>query len=275
MKYKTDGTKLWTRLSGTTARDESYGMVIDTSNNIYISGYTPGNLDGQTNAGGQDIFLIKYLGYGSKVYTIQTGTSSDDKATGIFTDNNGNIYITGYSSGNLDGQTNAGGKDVFVMKYLETYRPSRSPTLSPTPLPTSTLSPTAHFNVERSVVFSYTGSLQTYTVPNDITSISVKLWGAGGGAATRDPSYNTGFGGGSGGYAECSIQVTPGETLDILVGGSGGYGLEGINGRGGYGGGAEGVSFGSCITGPGGGGGRSSVRRNNDDIVTAGGLFII
>jgi hypothetical protein len=218
MKYKTDGTKLWTRLSGTTARDESYGMVIDTSNNIYITGYTPGNLDGQTNAGG---------------------------------------------------------KDIFVMKYLETYRPSRSPTLSPTPLPTSTLSPTAHFNVERSVVFSYTGSLQTYTVPNDITSISVKLWGAGGGAATGDPSYNTGFGGGSGGYAECSIQVTPGETLDILVGGSGGYGLEGINGRGGYGGGAEGVSFGSCITGPGGGGGRSSVRRNNDDIVTAGGLFII
>lgn len=160
-----------------------------------------------------------------------------------------------------------------------------SPTLSPTytegaPTPKPTLSPTlspttAHFNVERSVVFSYTGSLQTYTVPNDITSISVKLWGAGGGAATGDPSYNTGFGGGSGGYAECSIQVTPGETLDILVGGSGGYGLEGRNGRGGYGGGAEGVSFGSCITGQGGGGGRSSVRRSNDDIVTAGGLFII
>ena len=59
--------------------------------------------------------------------------------------------------------------------------------------------------------FSYTGSIQTYTVPNGVTLLKVKCWGGAGGAGT---SGN----GGAGGYAGGDVSVTPGETLQIAVG---------------------------------------------------------
>ena len=50
-------------------------------------------------------------------WTKQLGSSSNDYATGVATDSSGNIYVTGYTSGGLDGNTSAGGYDIFVVKY--------------------------------------------------------------------------------------------------------------------------------------------------------------
>ena len=36
---------------------------------------------------------------------------------GVTTDSSGNIYVTGETRGNLDGNTNSGGKDIFLVKY--------------------------------------------------------------------------------------------------------------------------------------------------------------
>ena len=59
IKYNSDGTKQWTKQFGSSAGDESFGIAIDSSNNIYAAGYTGGAFDSQTNSGGNDIFLIK------------------------------------------------------------------------------------------------------------------------------------------------------------------------------------------------------------------------
>ena len=59
--------------------------------------------------------------------------------------------------------------------------------------------------------FSYTGAIQTYTVPDGVTSIKVKCWGAAGGAGA-------GGKGGAGGYVESNVSVTPGEVLNVTVG---------------------------------------------------------
>ena len=48
--------------------------------------------------------------------TKQLGTSRNDSATGVATDSSENVYVTGYTQGGLDG-TNAGGSDLFVVKY--------------------------------------------------------------------------------------------------------------------------------------------------------------
>jgi len=75
--------------------------------------------------------------------------------------------------------------------------------------------------------FTYTGSVITFTVPQDITAITLHLWGAGGG--TQDNSNNpstipgvTGNpsrqGSGSGGYTTGTLAVSPGQLLYLVLG---------------------------------------------------------
>lgn len=76
-------------------------------------------------------------------------------------------------------------------------------------------------------VFSTQGA-STYTVPAGVTSMTVKMWGAGGGGG------ETGGGdGGGAGYTEGTIAVTPGETFAVYIGGGGGAGANNAGGGGG------------------------------------------
>ncbi len=119
--------------------------------------------------------------------------------------------------------------------------------------------------------FDFTGSPELFTVPAGVTQIVVDAFGAAGG--TGDSLRPAG----SGGEARGTISVTPGENLQIVVGGkgadvqsSGSGGAGGFNGGGG--GGNEG--FGTCCAG-GGGGGASDVRTSpfatGDRVIVAGG----
>ena len=63
--------------------------------------------------------------------------------------------------------------------------------------------------------FGYSGSVQTYTVPAGVNSLQVSATGGSG----------TGYyhaDGGAGGTVNATIPATPGQTLDIYVGGNGG-----------------------------------------------------
>ena len=121
--------------------------------------------------------------------------------------------------------------------------------------------------------FNFTGSHQYFTVPAGVEQIKIKVWGAGG--AGRTGQYDNASGG-SGGYAEGYLVVSPGERLVVVVGGGGGFGTEngGVGGwpgggygtkgdaSGGGGGGLTGVFLGTVsqqnaliIAGSGGGGG--------------------
>ena len=116
------------------------------------------------------------------------------------------------------------------------------------------------------VIFSYTGSAQSYIVPTAVTSMWVHLWGAGGGGGgnTDAGAWN----GGAGAYVTGILAVTPGETLRIIVGlgGSNNTTTAGSLDQGG--GGAAGNPPNNCSSG----GGRSAIQRGvNNDIVVAGG----
>lgn len=89
---------------------------------------------------------------------------------------------------------------------------------------------------------SYTGSMQTFTVPAGITSITIDARGAQGGISGSNP-------GGLGARMSGTFTVTPGQVLQVLVGGQGGAGsLQG-----------------------GGGGGTFVVASGNTPLVVAGG----
>ncbi len=116
-KYNSDGIKQWSDQLGSTSNDLGFEVSVDDSNNIYITGYAYGKLDGNSDSGGHDIFLVKYNSKGIKQWTKQLGTSSNDEGWGVTVDSSNYIYLTGITEGGLDGNTNFGNKDVFLVKY--------------------------------------------------------------------------------------------------------------------------------------------------------------
>ncbi|MGB8908995.1 MAG: hypothetical protein WCC84_09630 [Candidatus Cybelea sp.] len=113
--------------------------------------------------------------------------------------------------------------------------------------------------------FNYTGHKQTFVVPTGVTNIAVTASGASGGVPYPDSTAGTG------GLVRAEISVTPGERLEIYVGGSGAGG-----GAGGYNGGGDGgVPYNSAALAAAGGGGASDVRQRGlkfaDRVIVAGG----
>jgi enterochelin esterase-like enzyme len=105
-------------LTGTAAEDREGGVAVDASGNVYEALSAGGPVDGQSNAGGKDVVLIKYDPAGSKLWSKEFGTSGTDRAYGLQLDPQGHPVIVGYTTGNFDG-AHAGNTsdDLFVTKY--------------------------------------------------------------------------------------------------------------------------------------------------------------
>lgn len=116
-KYSTKGTLEWIRQFGTQAYDRAHGIAIDNDDNVYITGDTGGSLDGNTIYGNNDFFIAKYNSEGEKIWISQYGSSASDYGLGISLDVNGNVYVTGYTEGDLEGHTSLGDRDIFITKY--------------------------------------------------------------------------------------------------------------------------------------------------------------
>ena len=119
VKWSADGTKDWTKQWGTLTEDYGVSVAIDTLGNIYVTGNTNGNLDGNTHTGDADIFLTKWNADGSKAWTKQWGTTLEDDGYEVAVDGSGAVYVAGRTDGDLDGNTNAqiGLADIFLTKW--------------------------------------------------------------------------------------------------------------------------------------------------------------
>jgi hypothetical protein len=102
------------------------------------------------------------------------------------------------------------------------------------------------------VTFAPTGAVETWTVPAGIETITIVVAGASGGDAGSEQ-------GGVGGEVTAEVPVTPGETLDVVVGRTGADGAANSTAAaaGGFGGGGAGgtMQVAATLTGGGGGGG--------------------
>lgn len=118
------------------------------------------------------------------------------------------------------------------------------------------------FGWSQVTTFDYTGDVQTYVVPGGVYSIQIACYGAEGNEGDGDAGGAAGLGG----LAQGNLDVSPGETYHIYVGGQNGYNGGGVGGMidAGNGGGASDVRFGGMdladriIVGGGGGGGGST-----------------
>lgn len=101
---------------GTTGVDLGLGAATDPSGNVYLAGSTSGPLQGP-NQGLTDGWIAKYDSNGTQLWGKQIGSSGSDSAYNIVTDQAGNLYVTGGTSGNLFSSKQSRDQDGWVAKY--------------------------------------------------------------------------------------------------------------------------------------------------------------
>ena len=133
-KYSSAGAYQWAFKIGGSNLDGGYGIAVDGSSNVYVTGtfrgnnvdFDPGSGTANLSAtGNQDIFVAKYNSSGVYQWAIKIGSSNADYGYAIAADASGNAYVTGYYQGTADfdpgsgtaSLTNAGAQDGFIAKY--------------------------------------------------------------------------------------------------------------------------------------------------------------
>jgi uncharacterized delta-60 repeat protein len=121
VKYDTSGVEQWVaRYDGpSNADDEAFAIAVDSTGNIYVTGYS------YVVGSGYDYATVKYDPMGVEQWVVKyNGPGNDhDEARAIAVDNMGNIYVTGWSlvSGtNYDYATvkyDASGVEQWVARY--------------------------------------------------------------------------------------------------------------------------------------------------------------
>jgi len=126
IKYDTNGNKLWSRQFGSTdswgwgAEEDAYGAAVDANGDVYVAGYTYGNLDGDHNGYmmGSDAFVAKYDPNGNEIWTRQFGgTYNDDGALSVAVNDSGAIYVAGFTTGTVGGNLSNGMTDAFIAMF--------------------------------------------------------------------------------------------------------------------------------------------------------------
>jgi hypothetical protein len=132
-KLDVDGNFLWAKTIGSSGNNGGNDIVTDASGNSFTTGYFEWTTDFDPGAGtfslspnsaSKDVFIVKLNSTGNFVWAKNMGGSSTDIVQSIALDAAGNIYTTGYFSGNADfdpgsGTTSlysAGSNDVFISK---------------------------------------------------------------------------------------------------------------------------------------------------------------
>jgi hypothetical protein len=108
IKLNSSGLRSWATLYGGSGEDRFYSIRLDTSNNVYVSGFsastnfpTSSSAYQTSKAGGKDAVLVKLTSSGSRSWATYYGGSSDESYTMLGIDAQQNVWLHGttYSTG--------------------------------------------------------------------------------------------------------------------------------------------------------------------------------
>ncbi len=139
-KLDSSGNYLWAKSWGSAADpglnadDTSRSVAVDSSGNVYTTGYFQRTVDFDPGAGttnltvngntANDVFVSKLDSSGDLLWVRSVGGTSNDLAQSVAVDSSGNVYTTGYFYGTTDFDpgagtaelTSSGGPNGFVLK---------------------------------------------------------------------------------------------------------------------------------------------------------------
>ena len=103
-KYNSAGTLQWQRTLSSAEAEVGYGGAVDSSGNVYVTGFTAA-----AGTGYDDALIAKYDTNGTLQWQRMLGGAADDYGYGAAVDSSGNVYVGGY--------TNSGGNALILVKY--------------------------------------------------------------------------------------------------------------------------------------------------------------
>jgi len=106
-KYNSAGVLLWNKTWGGSNWDHGWGVVVDSSDNVYVSGKTR-----SFGAGDSDMVLLKYDNTGVQQWYRTWGGISTDSGNRIAVDSLNNVYLAGTTVG-----FGGGLFDMTLVKY--------------------------------------------------------------------------------------------------------------------------------------------------------------
>lgn len=129
-KYGTDGQRIWSKLLGAGIGVEvAHAITVGSDGSIYVAGSTNGSLTSPNAQTGNvaDVLVAKFSPDGTLQWAKQMGTVNDDRAFSLTTGADGAVYLTGATTGNMDGSSTATGgvfalnpaADTFITKIDE------------------------------------------------------------------------------------------------------------------------------------------------------------
>ncbi|MEK7703833.1 MAG: Ig-like domain-containing protein [Myxococcota bacterium] len=117
IKVRPDRTHAWTSQFGGSGYDVAWALAADGWGNLYVAGATDGSLGEGANAGGTDAFLAKISAAGVLQWTTQLGSAAEDRGLGVAINSYEQPILVGETSGELLAHVNAGGSDLFWVRF--------------------------------------------------------------------------------------------------------------------------------------------------------------
>ena len=110
-----DGEIEWIEQFGGAGEDKGLSLAVD-GDMIYLSGVAGDGTALAEPVGDLDAFVTAFSTNGEPLWVNQFGSEGWDEATGMIAWN-GNVFVTGFVSGNFDGHALEGERDMFVAAF--------------------------------------------------------------------------------------------------------------------------------------------------------------
>ena len=116
VKQSSSGSRVWEIDLGISDEESGISMTFDSSDNVYITGYTRNGLEGNKNSGDFTVFLVKYNSSGTREWIKKLGKSEVEYGARLIVDSSDNIYVTGFSS-EFESDNEFGPRKTLMAKY--------------------------------------------------------------------------------------------------------------------------------------------------------------
>jgi outer membrane protein assembly factor BamB len=114
----TDGTELWRTVTGTAGNDQLAGLTVDSAGDIYLAAISSATRVDETTPFNEDGLVIKLAGSTAQsVWQSTFGSPNTERCAGIVLIGTGTVLVGGTTDGTLNQQPNAGGTDVFAIRF--------------------------------------------------------------------------------------------------------------------------------------------------------------